>query len=337
MGKIFRLSEYPLCFEKALALIESALSYRGPHSFREDFAPLVDSSNHDNCFIYVNDGGEVLAHIGVKEKQLSLDGQVFTFCLLGGIVVAEAHRGKGIFQELLLDVLAEKRDQVSAFVLWSTLEKLYSRYGFYLCGTQFEYSGAGPVQGFQKTRLHELSTAERIEVTKLFDESFSNTYLTFERTSADWNLVAAVTSADLYVRRRDGKITDYYFQNKGQDLTDVIYEYGTAGEMAGFMRELAGAGKLWTATPIEATEGQQFQFMLAPGDLAKFTAFIKAYTQGKFLIRNINVMKKEVFFDFDGETLMLEMEEFLRGVFGPGLYEELGELPPFFVSGLDSI
>jgi hypothetical protein len=103
------------------------------------------------------------------------------------------------------------------------------------------------------------------------------------------------------------------------------------------MRELAGAGKLWTATPIEATEGQQFQFMLAPGDLAKFTAFITAYTQKKFLVRNINVMKQEVFFDFDGETLMLEMEEFLRGVFGPGQYEELGELSPFFVSGLDSI
>ncbi len=336
MGKIYRLSEYPLYFEKTLRLIESGLGYKGPYSFREDFAPLIDSNNHHNCFIYV-DEGEVLAHIGVKEKQLSLQGQVFSFCLLGGIVVAEAHRGKGIFQELLLDVLAEKRDEATAFLLWSTLEKLYSRYGFYLCGTQFEYADTSGAREFQKTRLSELSTTERAELATLFEESFRKTYLTFERSSADWNLLATITSADLYLRRRGGRITDYYFQNKGQDLTDVIYEYGTAGEMKGFMRELAGAGKLWTATPIEATEGQQFQFMLAPGDLAKFTAFIKAYTQQKFLVRNINVMKQEVFFDFDGETLMLEMEEFLRGVFGPGQYEELGELPPFFVSGLDSI
>ncbi len=337
MGKIFRLNDYPLGFEKTLTLIETGLGYQKPHSFKEDFAPLIDPRNHRNCFIYVNDAGEVLAHIGVKEKQLSLDGRPYTFSLLGGIVVAEAHRGKGIFKELLIEVLAEKRDETTAFLLWSNLEKLYSPYGFYLCGTQFEYSGTGGSEGFTKTRLSELSENELAELTELFEKSFRKTYLTFERTRADWDLLAAITSADLYLRRRDGKLTDYYFQNKGQDLTGLIYEYGSTQEMATVLRELAGTGKLWTGVPVAETEAQQFQFMLAPGDLAKFTAFIKAYTQGKFLIRNINVMKQEVFFDFGGETLMLELEEFLVGVFGPGQYEELGDLPPLFVSGLDSV
>jgi predicted N-acetyltransferase YhbS len=337
MGKIFRLSENPLCFEPTLALVEAAFEYRKPFSFRTDFAPLVDPGNHHNCFVYLDDAGDVLAHVGVKERRITLGDRAFTFCLLGGIAVAEGHRGQGIFQSLLLDVLAEKRSDATAFLLWSNREELYRRYGFYLCGTQLEYAGTGTPTGFAKTRFTDLSADDRTALAALFETSFQRTYLTFDRGPADWDLVAAVTSADLFVRRRDGRPADYYFQNKGQDLTDVIYEYGTAGDGAAYLRELSGAGKLWSAVPLEAPENQQFQFMLCPGDLAEFAAFVAAYTEGKFRIRNLNVMKQEVFFDFDGETLVLEAEEFLRGVFGPGPFEELGELRPFFVSGLDSI
>ena len=51
----------------------------------------------------------------------------------------------------------------------------------------------------------------------------------------------------------------------------------------------------------------------------------------------MNSMKQEVYFYFNDELLSLDTEEFLRGVIGPEVFEELGELKPIFVSGLDSI
>jgi hypothetical protein len=55
-------------------------------------------------------------------------------------------------------------------------------------------------------------------------------------------------------------------------------------------------------------------------------------------IRDINPLKQEVYFDFGDELLGLELEEFLRGVLGPGVFEELGaELKPLYISGLASI
>lgn len=124
--------------------------------------------------------------------------------------------------------------------------------------------------------------------------------------------------------------------NKGQDLTGIIYEY--AGENIKEVVEGARSyGKVWAGSPLLETDILQYQFFLCPADRRQFADFIKSYTNGQFEIREINLMKQEVYFDFNGETLGLSVEEFLRGILGPGNFEELGDLKPFFISGLDSI
>ena len=138
MGNIFPLSEKPSCYEKAVKLIEKSFEYKKPFSFETDFAPLIDKSNHKNCFIYIDENENVLAHIGVKEREITLQGKTFSVCLLGGIAVDEKRRGEGLFQTLLQDVLAEKRSDTTFFLLWSNLEKLYNKFGFHLAGTQIE-------------------------------------------------------------------------------------------------------------------------------------------------------------------------------------------------------
>jgi hypothetical protein len=77
--------------------------------------------------------------------------------------------------------------------------------------------------------------------------------------------------------------------------------------------------------------------MLAPADRKLMAGFIHDYTKGLFQLRDINLIKGEAFFDFEDETLSLEIPEFLRGILGPGSFEELGTLSPLFFSGLDSI
>lgn len=337
MGNIYRLSEKPSCFEATIKLIEKSFQYKRPNSFQVDFAPLIDKSNHHNCFILVDENEKVVAHIGAKEKIIILKNEKFPVILLGGIAVDESRRGEGHFQTLFQDVLAEKRSDTSLFILWSDLEKLYNKFGFHLCGSQFEITGEKTESPYIKTTFASLNADERKQIEDLYSKSFAKEYLTFERTTDDWNLIAEITSADLFLQKHNGRVESYYFQNKGQDLPGIIYEYGSKNDMSAFINEISGYGTLWTGKEILPTEHNQYQFFMSPGDTRLFSRLILKLTNEQFSIRDINLMKQEVFFDFNEETLSLELPEFLRGVFGPGVFEELNEIRPLFISGLDSI
>ena len=337
MGNIFPLSEKPSCFKSTLRLIEKSFQYQSPYKFEIDFAPLINQSNHANCFIYVDENENVLAHLGVKERKITLNRKTFSIFLLGGIAVDEKRRGEGIFQALMQEVLSEKRSDSTFFLLWSDLEKLYKKFGFYLCGSQFEIASQKVESPFIKTSYDKLNEDEKKQVRELYVNSFCKLFRSLDRDSGDWELIEKVTSAALFIQKHHGRIESYYFQNKGQDLPEVIYEYGTKKEINTFLREISSYGKVWMGAPLIDTDISQYQFMMCPGDMKLFTDFINEFTKDQFTIRNINMIKQEVFFDFDEETLVLSVEDFLRGVFGPGQFEELGEIHSFFISGLDSI
>jgi predicted N-acetyltransferase YhbS len=333
---ITNLRAHPTLLEKTLRLIEKSFQYKAPFKFSEDFASLIHESNHQNCFILIDENETVLAHIGVREREMRIGTQSFMICLLGGIAVDEARRGEGHFQTLLTDVLAEKRSDATAFVLWSDQEKLYKKFGFFLCGQQFEVELKTGPKHLKAEKFKDLSGDEKAQIKKLYETSFAATFLTLQRTEADWKLIEATASADLYVKRSDSAITDYFVMNKGQDLDHIIYEYGSS-HLASWLKEASSYGKVWMAKTLTQAEYQQYQFFFSPADLNHFIRFVSACTAGKVVVRNINVMKQEVFFDIDGETLMLGTEDFLRGLLGPGEFEEFGELPAIFISGLDSI
>lgn len=341
MGKNFpqikTLKEKPSCFEATLQLIEKSFHYQAPFSFKTDFAPLMDESNHHNCFILIDENDRVLSHIGVKERIISISGEDIPVAMLGGIAVDGDFRGKGYFQTLLQDVLAEKRSDTALFLLWSNQESLYSKYGFYLCGRQYEFNQTNKKSGFKKTIYEQLSQKQKIEIQGLYENSFKKLYLSLYRDSSDWSLLGKITSSELYIREEENKISDYFFLGKGQDLTGIIHEYGSNRNMESFIQEASGWGNIWMGSELLANNNQHYQFMLAPADTKKFSRFIDLYTNQQIIIRDINIMKQEAYFDFNGETLSLELDEFLRGIIGPGQFEELGNIKPIFISGLDSI
>jgi len=340
MGKIFpqkiTLKEKPHLFPATLKLIETSFKYQSPESFRVDFAPLIDPANHHNCFILIDENENVLAHVGASERTITINEKKHSIVLLGGIAVDEKRRGEGHFQTLFNDVLASKRSDTAFFLLWSDLEKLYNKFGFYLCGSQYEFTDGDKNPILEKTTFAALSDSEKKQIKNLYQTSFAKEYLTLDRTDEDWNLLEKITSAHLYINRTSQGIEDYYFTNKGQDLPGIIYEYGSSTSLNQFIVRIAPQGRVWMGKELIATEQQQYQFFLGTGDLKLFTSFVRDLTQGKILIQNINLMKQEVFFNYNDELHALELEDFLRGIFGPGTFEEL-ELPALFISGLDSI
>jgi predicted N-acetyltransferase YhbS len=342
MGNIFpritNLKENPSAIEATLTLVEKSFGYHSPFSFKEDFASLIDEKNHHNCFIMLDENENVIAHVGAKERMIRIKDNLHPVCMLGGIAVAEQHRGEGHFQTLFQDVLAEKRSDVAAFLLWSDQEALYKKYGFYLCGDQFEVPKSSRPANLTLTKFHQLTDSEQKQLQELYQKSFASQYTTLERTDSDWEALKKITSADLYIKKSADKITDYFFVNKGQDLTGIIYEYGSAQDLRAWLKEASSVGKIWLAQPLMDTENSQYQFFLAPADMKHFSALISDMTKGAMTVRNVNVMKQEVYFDFQNETLALDAQEFLRGIFGPGQFEEVDVAKyPLFISGLDSI
>jgi N-acetylglutamate synthase-like GNAT family acetyltransferase len=335
--QITTLKNTPSCFASAVKLIERSFQYPASQSFLIDFAPLMDESNHHNCFVLIDENEKVLAHIGVKERVLRLGDKTFTLAMLGGIAVDEKHRGQGHFQTLIQNVMAEKLGECALFLLWSDQEKLYKKHGFHLCGSQFELPKKNGNCSYTQTKFAALSSIQKAAIKNLYERSFAKTYITLDRTEKNWDLIEKVTSADLFLKEKEGEITDYFFINKGQDLTNIIYEYGSLNDLSKTLQDARSQGNVWMGAALIPTATEQFQFLLALGDSKQFTELVSALTNGKFVLRGINTIKQEVFFDFEGETLMLSIEEFSRGVFGPSPFEELGDIQPLFISGLDSI
>ena len=330
---ITTLKVAPHLLAPTLNLIETAFKYKKPQSFAVDFAPLLSESNLENSFIVINENEKVLAHISVCLRRIL----GMPVAMLGGIAVDEAHRGEGHFNSLILDVMSEYKSEVAFFMLWSDQEKLYNKYGFHLCGNQIEINQTSGFKDFHCTKLKDLSDNQIQEIHQLYSESFCKIYTSIDRTANDWRELMRIHSSNLYIREEHGKIQEYFFMDKGQDLEGIIFEYGTKHDFKAFIQKISTYGRVWLGEKFIDDGELQFQFFIAPGDTQLFTQFIDQYTSHKITIREINLFKQEVYFYFNKELLSLESDDFLRGIFGPGVFEELGDLKPIFISGLDSI
>lgn len=338
MGKIFpsviRLKEKPSLRIRTLALIEKSFGYQPPFKYETDFAPLMHEKNAENSFVLVNESEEVIAHIGARIKSLSVGDRKIPFCMLGGIAVDENHRGEGHFQTLLQEVLSEHRSDVAFFLLWSDQEALYKKFGFFLCGDQFEFDAIKNTNSsFRMKSMNEVTPEEWRLIKDLYQTSFKKTYHAPERSTDDWNILKEMKDVEVYLNE-----DSYFFKNKGQDLQGVIHEHGSRKNLTDVLPMMRQHGKVWSALPLSETETQQYQFFFSPGDLKLVKDFVSAVTLSEISLRDLNVMKGEAYFDFNGETLALEIEDFFRGILGPGAFEELGEgWKPIFIPGIDSI
>jgi hypothetical protein len=331
--KITNLKTHPHLLQATIDLIERSFQYQAPNSFSMDFAPLVSNNNLHNSFIMIDEKESVIAHVGVCERKIL----GISVAMIGGIAVSELQRGKGYFKELIQDVMAEKRSDVAMFILWSDQEEMYKKYGFSLCGTQIEITQNGSSKDFKKTKLSALNSNQLKQIQDLYENSFASLYKTIERSPSDWSELLKINSTDLYIKEQSGTITDYFFINKGQDLTGIIFEYGTTGDIKEMVKNISAYGKVWLGVNLLDDGEAQYQFLVAPGDTKLFALLMGLYTNEKILIRDINPMKQEVYFYFNDELLSLKTEEFLNGILGPAPFEELGDIKPIFISGLDSI
>ncbi len=328
MSNITNLADSPQYQKETLKLIEKSFQYSSPFKFDVDFAPLYNERNFKNCHILL-ENDEVIGHIGCLQKDIELLSK-HKVNMFGGIVIKDEYRGQGKFNLLFSHVLSLYSEACLSF-LWSEKLALYERFHFYPCVNLIHYLKSEKPFGsnWHETKLASLTSEDLRQLKELYSASDE---IRISRSEKDWEELALITSARLFIKKQGNKIKNYFFIDKGQDLTEIIHEYGKIDDHE--LSEMINIGNVWTPYISE----KNFSCRELFGSVAKiesanaFKTFLAEFAGAEF----ISQTDQEITIKIDDEEFTLKVKDFLPGLFGPGKFTEF-ETPDLFISGLDSI
>lgn len=339
---ISTLKESPEYRQAVIKLIENAFDYDPNFHFDIDFYPLTSEDNAANCFILLDDKQRVIGHIGTLPKKLANNGRSLPVILIGGIAIDPDHRGKGLLNELLPYVINKYNDSTALFILWGQLVEMYEKYNFHPAIGLLEQSPSYENnETLEETTLQKLSTKDKEQIQKIYNDITSNQFTTILRDAKDWMAIEKIISSKLYLGRNEkNEIEFYFFKGKGQDLQNVIHEFG--------YRDANSREKLFSILNNEMTwvpEGLIEDFPLAQlcssaliriGSTTLFRQFIEEWSHGEITVFNLD--ENEIEFEFHNNLYDFQLKEFFTMIFGPNPAHELQNFfRPVFISGLDSI
>ena len=339
--KYTTLKESPHKYQETLKLIEKSLEYTPPYKFENDFYPLISASNHQHNYLIIKDKS-VIAHIGLNIRLLKKENLFLRVGLIGGIAIKQSYRKQGIFKSLFNSIIDKYKDEVGCFLLWSNESKLYEKFGFYEFGsiTQTGKKNLKETDAekfdFKKVTLSKLSIQDQNTIKDLYSNQFKK-YISIQRSDHDWEAIKKITSADLYIKKYNEKIMDYFFINKGFDLSGIIHEISFS-ENKKLIRHFSPY-KLWIpqkSQPFFPSSSSLFLGFLKISNKSLFSNFIQAICNNDILITKIQ--NTVVSFNFQNNQFDLKEKEFISMIFGPTTPPEFLKYSNyFFLSGLDSI
>lgn len=336
------IQDSPEYFDKVIELIEENFSYEKNHSYKDDFAPLVNSTNWKNLHI-LTEGDNLVAHIGARIMKSTAG---VSFLLLGGIAVHETYKSQGHFKELFNKVIDLYKDQVALYVLWSDLEGLYKKFNFHEAGVllqtgekDFNESEASNM-GLTKLDLASIDFNKLSQLQACY-QSTANLFVSNNRDAMDWGVVSTLTSSPLYVHETNGMIDFYLFSGKGMDLKGVIHEFAGINPInTKLWLDRLNDYKVWVPAKnpwkeIE-TDTSLYMGIFRIGNPELFSQLIHNWSEEQITI--IDVDETNIAFAFSGEEFVKPHGEFLQLLMGPGRAEEfLSIQKELWVTGIDSV
>lgn len=337
------LSDNPEYFDEVKKLIEEEFSYDQRYSFEKDFAPLINPLNFDNCYLFLDDHNKVAAHLAVCSRTLIKDEVLLPVCFIGGIATHKQHRGKALFKKLMEHALEIHKDQTGLFILWSDIENLYEKFGFYRAGGFIEsgsklYLPQDKVPGFSKTTFSSISQQDFSRLKEMYRNFNQKKFFTAVRDEKDWSIIREMDSIDLFIKRNlEGDIDRYFCVNKGRDLNNVIHEVSSLNEdiFKNLMREIQDY-RVWLPEGLYKRNEIFFMAFFKIGSLEKLNSFLSRLSNNDLMITEITTEK--VVFDFKLKQYSASLQDFLHYVFGPRPLEEFQSLNlSLYVCGTDSV
>jgi len=225
------------------ALIEESFGYSAQegYRFKDDFFPLLNVNNWENCYGLLNSGDECVATVAVYERNLVAQqlGEI-KVVILGGIAVAKKVRGQGLFRRLMNDVREIKRKNADLFLLWSEKEEMFGRFGFSAMFSQQILFKKEKVAVdfdqkflFEEKKLCDLNLDEWEIVKDAFSCKYERIAHLHRNDGAYWDYMKSmksVTCGLLKEKSMSGEIIGYYFMGKGKDLPGIVHEWALVSE-----------------------------------------------------------------------------------------------------------
>ncbi len=334
---VSNLKKSPKYRNETLKLIEESLGYSNGNSFMIDFYPLMKEENANNNHILIKDN-KVCAHIGISYRYLTMKGVKTPVALLGGVCSSKEIRGKGIFSDFLKALISQNEEKVAYFILWSNLSDFYERFNFFEAGKSIQTKPPGPLsteilKSYQKIPYTDLTPNQWEEIKTLYNQK--DEVIKFHRTDEDWETLGKIESSELYIKEVQGKIKSYFIKNKGQDLDNLIHEYGIDPSEEGNLLPLLKRQSIWLEDRGEDDLGQViFSAFFRVGNQRLLDDFLSRVTDRK--LRLISCCP-QVTFTYKDETFECDTKTFLQVLHGP--FEMKNKVPylPIYFCGLDSV
>lgn len=215
-------------YNEIVSLIEQELGYSNQNHFDNDFLPLLDAKNWENCYVIFLEK-ELIGHIGIRPLKLNFKENYLSLGLIGGICIKKQHQGKGYFKKIFSQLLNDRKSEFDLFTLWTGEALGYLKFGFHEMGRMIqtgEYEFENLLR-FHLKKLNELNHNEKKFITECYNSSFQNCFKPI-RTQPDWETIFQISSIDVYFKKRANNYLSYFFINKGQDLSQIIHEIGAS-------------------------------------------------------------------------------------------------------------
>lgn len=123
----------------------------------------ADWCEHSEPFVQVEDGA-VVAHVGVMEIPVVLDGREEILAGVHAVCTHPDHRGRGHMRAAMEAALRFVDRRYARAVLWANDENIYHRFGFRV---QAEHTFVGPCRGGAKARGRVLSLEDEADRAEL--------------------------------------------------------------------------------------------------------------------------------------------------------------------------
>jgi predicted N-acetyltransferase YhbS len=330
------IQENPDAYRNIIKLIERCFQYEKINHFDIDFYPLINQSNWNNCFV-LKMNNQIIGHIGTLTKNFFYQNTFFPVAMIGGISIDHNYQGRGYLKHFLNAVLNNLNNRVAMILLWSNQNDLYQKFNFYEFGEQFEYIiSPNIINNYQMTKLNTIPAQDITQLNQLYQKQYSSLFY-LPREITQWRELSHVGSADLFIKRNSqNHIESYFFMNKGQDLCNIIYEACSLPSHH-HLKESNGL-KLWSPFKLKSPNKKHFYCMGRIGNKNYFSKMIETITNNLITINNVDQPNQNITFEYAQNTITLNMNDFLQGIWGPTRFKELQRiLPNIFISGLESI
>lgn len=220
------LKKNPEYKDEFLKLVESSFGYSKEFKFAEDFYPLVNYSNHNNCY-FLMDNKKLIATCAYMYKEVCAENN-HTVALMGAIAVDSQLRGKGMGTHVVQSTI-DTLNPVAWVGLWSEKEDFFSKFGFRRYG-KLTYLPRGEMyKNYSDCSIQEFSISkllpEHFSLWKKYYDELRNNFCIVKRDDESWEKLYEIKSAKFIILKNNNQIVGYAIANKGMDLTNIVHEF----------------------------------------------------------------------------------------------------------------